>query len=160
MTIYTSGMPLSKERLRRAGLDADEIIPGLWQGSIPPKGATVKLAGFDVLVLCAEEYQPRSIEFGAMRVVHAPLDDHARPLSESEWRMILGASEIVADQLRRGRRVLVTCAMGRNRSGIVTALAIMLVTGCRPSRAIRVVRGRRKDALTNLSFTSQLQALV
>ena len=55
------------------------------------------------------------------------------------------AREIAAD-LKAGKRVLVTCRMGRNRSGFVAALALRLL-GVPATDALRVVRSRRKDAL-------------
>lgn len=158
---YHLTMALSKHRLQHAGIDADEILPNLWQGSAPPLGSAVKISGFDMLILCAEEYQPRAREFGfrSGRVLHAPLDDHTRPLEAGEWETILTAAEAATVCLRRGGRVLVTCAAGRNRSGIVTALTIILLTRCSPKKAVRLVRSRRDLALTNDSFVRHIEAL-
>lgn len=137
-------------------LDADRIADNLYQGSRPPVGPQVRDCGFDVLVLTAEEYQPPAEGFPGVRVVHAGYDDAGRPITESEWRTALRASKIVAIEVRRGARVLVTCHMGLNRSGLVSALALHYLTGMAGSACARVVRHRRPGALRNPSFSEVL----
>ncbi len=150
-----------KRRLqkKRYGVDADRILPGLYQGSKPEKGATLKLAGFDSLVLCAEEYQPSAKVFPGVEVHHAPLDDHPYELSDAEWLRIIEAAEFAMTSVHLGKRVLVTCWMGINRSGIVNAVAVMMLTGCKPRQAVRHLRRRRRKALSNTSFAQQLNVL-
>lgn len=56
-----------------------------------------------------------------------------------------------------GQRVLVRCAGGMNRSGLVTALVLLRV-GYSVDDAIELVRARRSaSALTNTSFVAYLQ---
>ena len=66
------------------------------------------------------------------------------------------AAEIVARRVRSGERVLVTCAMGRNRSGLVSALALHFLTGISGAEAARLVKARRHNALTNRYFMAAL----
>lgn len=142
-------------------VDAHRILPGLWQGRRPPKGHRIGALGFDVLVLAAEEYQPPSGAFpGVDRVVHAPLDDHPRPLSPHEWKTILDAANTVSRRVKRGQKCLVTCNMGINRSGIITALCVCLLTGVDGKAAVKLVRSRRPGALMNTSFASQLESVM
>jgi protein-tyrosine phosphatase len=108
------------------------------------------MPGIDVLVLCAEELQrhPHPI------VLRAPLDD-ARP-SNDEKRIALRAAFRVNSLRRQGKRVLVTCAQGINRSGLVVALALVL-DGVSAADAVRIVRRRRQhpagaQALSNQHF--------
>ena len=150
-----------KRRLqkKRYGVDADRIVPGLYQGSEPRKGSSLKLAGFDALVLCAGEYQPRAEAFPGLKVHHAPLDDHRYPLSEQEWLRIIEAAEFAMTSVHLGRRVLVTCHMGWNRSGIVNGVAVMMLTGCKSHEAVRQIRRKRRKGLSNSSFAEQLSVL-
>jgi hypothetical protein len=58
-----------------------------------------------------------------------------------------------------GRRVLVACAGGRNRSGLVLGLALRELLGCSGAEALRLVQLRREDALNNETFARHLAAL-
>jgi len=124
----------------------DQIYPRLWQGSAP--GERVP---FDVLVLCAEEWQPTSKTFPGTLVVHAPFDDTpdlSRPLLLTATK----AARLVEQALRERKQVLVTCMAGRNRSGLVSALALCMLTGADGRRVVRQIQSRRANALTNASF--------
>jgi protein-tyrosine phosphatase len=150
-----------KQRLqkKRYGIDADRIIPGLYQGSRPSKGSALRLAGFDALVLCAGEFQPDAGAFPGMRVHHAPLDDHQYRITDDEWMQIISAAEFAMSNIHRNRRVLVTCQMGWNRSGIVNGVAVMMLTGCKADEAVRQIRRKRSKGLSNRSFAKQLNIL-
>jgi protein-tyrosine phosphatase len=63
------------------------------------------------------------------------------------------AAKIVTRLVRDGKIVLVCCAQGRNRSGLITALAIHKLTGWDGKTCRRVIQERRKDALMNLDFS-------
>jgi protein-tyrosine phosphatase len=121
------------------------LMPGrlLAQGSAPPPGAALP---FDVVVLCAQEYQPDLPGYAVMRV---PLDDGPPP-TRAELASIRAAAREVAAKVRAGERVLVTCWQGRNRSGVVAGLALVDL-GLPPERAIRRIQAYR-DGLTNPYF--------
>lgn len=136
-------------------LDANRISPGLYQGSVPPPGGTVGRAGFDTVVLCAVELQPGNglVPPRGVRAIKCPLDDDPTVrLAESDWKKAVWAAEIVARRVRRGQRVLVTCAAGRNRSGLVTSIALHMLSGMRGRDCIRHIRQRRQNACTNPRF--------
>lgn len=125
----------------------------LWQGGLPEVHAyPVPYAHpFDVLVLCAQEIQPRFRHLD-IEVFHCPMDDNYDHMPrEDKERSILCAPR-VARRLRAGKRVLVTCHQGRNRSGLISAMALVLAHGMRPSEAILAVRGARMHALQNPQF--------
>ncbi len=135
-------------------IKADRVAPRLHQGSVPPRGRAVRAAGFDVLVLAAREYQPRGREFPGVRVLHAPLDD--AELTATEVLTYEAAAQAVAEAVREGKRVLVTCFAGLNRSGIITARALQHLR-IPTDHAIRMVRkARGKSALCNDDFVRQL----
>jgi hypothetical protein len=131
-------------------VDATRILPGLYMGGAPTPGHEVYACGFPVLVLCAKEYQPEARWFPRVRVVHCPLDD--AELSSTEAALATSAAEMVVLARSRGARVLVTCWMGRNRSGLVTALALRSISNWSVPRIVKRVRERRPNALSNPSF--------
>jgi protein-tyrosine phosphatase len=138
-------------------IDANEIAPGLWQGSKPPEGPALQRAGFDVVVLCAQEYQPAAPAFPDVRVIHAPMDDRPHvPVPEAHK-----AAQAVAAHVRAGRRVLVTCFMGWNRSGLVTALALWYLTGRHGVAILHRVRERRPvpEHMANRYFAEHVARL-
>ena len=114
----------------------------LAQGSAPPEYVSLP---FDTIVLAAMEYQPRMPGY---EVFHVPLDD-AKP-TRTERALIRSAASEVARRVRHGRRVLVTCWQGRNRSGVISGLALVEL-GLPRSQAIRRIRDLR-NGLTNPYF--------
>lgn len=133
----------------------DRVAKHLWMGATPDPG---HLSGFDMLVLCAKEIQPRGA-YPGVTVVHVPLDDSGVPPTEIEVQGALIAAREVAAALRRGERVLVACHMGMNRSGLVTALALR-VLGATPASAIGMVRDARgPNALSNRWFEELVRTI-
>jgi protein-tyrosine phosphatase len=108
----------------------------LAQGSAPPLAVRVP---FDTIVLAAMEYQP---DLPGYEVLRVPLDDGSAPDSQTRAR-IRSASREVARRIRAGRRVLVTCWQGRNRSGVIAGLALVELG------VPRVVAARRIRLLRN-----------
>jgi protein-tyrosine phosphatase len=98
-------------------------------GSKPPRGAAVARAGFSDLVLCAWEEQPPDEAFSGIAVHRVLLDDSGLPPSSVDFRNAEAMAAHVANLVRRGRSVLVTCQLGMNRSGLVSALALRRLTG-------------------------------
>lgn len=147
-------------RVARKGLDAHEILPLLWQGSKPPDGWQVANAGFKGVVFCALEFQPNPYRYPGLRVIHAPNnDDFSRLPTRDELRRAMRAAREVASMVSRGLPVLVTCRMGWNRSGLVSALSTHLLTGWDGSTCIHQVQTRRPDALGNPGFREVLSRL-
>lgn len=130
--------------------DFDQIHPGLFQGSYP-KLTKELMQQFDVVVYCAMEKQPKAADLKLVprgkHVVGIPLDDDShQPITREQAAYMIKLARQLATHVRAGSRVLVTCAMGLNRSGIVTALTLMAVTGCPGPAAVGVVRQRRRPA--------------
>lgn len=129
------------------------IIPRLAQGSVPT-GASLG-HNFHTVVLAAEEWQ--DVPLFGVEVVKAPLDD-AEP-SPQDLKTAHAAARVVVDRWRRGRHVLVTCAQGRNRSGFIVAMALMML-GMDDGRAVRLIRAARgSTALSNKHFVRVLAAV-
>lgn len=147
--------------------DAHEIVPGLWQGSLPPNGLILRNAGFGTLVLCARELQVPDIYFPEVRVIHAPNDDHPEmPLTAEKLRTAIVAAREVSKALQAGDKSLVTCAAGLNRSGLVSALALHMTYGWSGEDCISKIRAAREsrkypelEALSNSEFCTVLRRL-
>lgn len=138
-------------------IEASLIYPNLWQGSKPNGGPFLAKENFSLLVLCAEEYQPPAEIFHKVRVVYAPNDDDPhRPPSKEELRIALDAATQAAAALRLNQKVLVTCQMGINRSGLVTGLTLHKLLSISGMEACAMIKQARPWALTNPQFVQCL----
>src|SRR6185436_7074108 len=114
-----------------------------------------KEAGFDMLVLCAFEFQPphqmmayapcppefRDEPFPGVEVVHAPNDDnYYEPPPRYVLKAAVQTADIVAQKIRAGGKVLVTCWQGWNRSGLVSALTLHKLCGFSGAECVRHVQ--------------------
>ena len=140
--------------------DYNHVFQTLYQGGAQPSG--LDLSGiFDLVVLCAREFQPRARlrVYGDTPVFHAPLDDAGwRELDSSEVEIIMGAADEVSWRLQHDQTILVTCAAGLNRSGVVSAIALKKAYGLSPATAIAAVRAARGEfALHNKQFVKLIE---
>jgi protein-tyrosine phosphatase len=129
-------------------IDATRVGSKLYMGSAP-HNPTIGAHGFHVVVLCAMEYQPDHRMFPGVQVVRVPLDDCQITVDIANRG--LQAAAHVAACVRGGKRVLVTCAQGRNRSGLVAGLA-MVLNGKPGEDAVRDIQLVRPHALTNTTY--------
>ncbi len=135
------------------------LVQRLWIGPVPPPGETLKRAGFDVVVLCAEELQFNPAYYPGVQIIHAPLDDSGPPITKEERAIALDAADRTADLYRRGAKIAVTCHMGVNRSGLVSALTLRRLFGLSGADARRCVQKMRPGTLKNASFVAWLNEL-
>lgn len=124
------------------GMSLDEVGHNLWVGSVPTDPAAVAKK-FDALVLAAEEFQDvfPAHKYPGIKLILAPLDD-AKPTHEEKIRALKAALEVY-DLNKKGKKVLVTCAKGVNRSALIAALALVLA-GSTAQQAISKIRKARK----------------
>lgn len=154
-------------------VNADLIHPGLYQGAAPPVGPTLKAAGFDTVVLCAEEWQPprfvdplcrmqmgytdNSHPYPGLAIVYAPNDDNfSRPPTGQELFVAGRAAGFAANRIRAGGNVYVSCWAGKNRSSLVTGLTIHALTGLSGIDCLLKIKKARPEALTNPQFRAAL----
>lgn len=126
-----------------------KLLKNLWIGSAPPVGDTLEEMGIDVLWLCAEEYQPGADQFPGVKVHHFPNQDHGQPITDAKVDEVFGEAKTLANEIRSGKNVLVTCRMGLVRSAtmIVAAMKILhpekdldqLITDLREKRSPMVL---------------------
>lgn len=122
---------------------------------------------FHLVVFCAKEFGPpptlldTSRARRMTRVYHAPIDDAV--LTQDEMFLASRAANLVAATFLKRRRVLVTCMQGRNRSGLVVALALDMLSSEGGEAALRAVRERRQRAggpvLVNPTFVKLLESM-
>jgi len=129
--------------------------PDLWVGGKPAVGQRLG-AKWDTVVLCAKEYQPSAHLFPDVEVLHCPIDD-AEP-TRDELQRVRRCSMAIALRLKAGRRVLVTCQMGINRSAFVAAMSMKRLTGWPSEKIISTIRANRQGTLTNEHFVGYIKA--
>lgn len=141
-----------------AKLDFNWIVPNLAQGSYPDVREAFKT--FDIIVFCAEEKQPRTRAPKGKHIARFPLDDDPyRPLPVEVAQMAHQLARNIGSLYARGHPVLITCAQGLNRSGLITALILMYCHRMPARDAIQLIRRQRdKDALCNPMFEQFLMA--
>jgi hypothetical protein len=138
----------------------DEILPGLWMGGHQYRGRTGRLEfavvrqEFDLVqtLLRLPGHGPDAeVEHQVWPIPDGPLDG-------TQIAGVIRMAEAACEALDRGRRVLVRCYHGYNRSGLVVAHALIR-RGSTADEAIRLIRARRSSwALHNDLFVDYLRA--
>ena len=79
------------------------------------------------------------------------IEEYLEPIHEmAEW---------AHSRWKSGKRVLIRCQAGLNRSGLVTAL-VLLAEGHSPQQAIELIREKRSEwALCNSDFVTYIESL-
>lgn len=134
----------------------DEIFEGLYLGG-ENAPEYLEHVSIDLHVVCTQGTTP--YEGHAERIYHFPMVDEDAPWHTNKlWvRYLVEAADEVARALERNENVLVTCAMGLNRSGLVTALALCRL-GYSPRQALKTLRKARSSlVLHNPSFVKVLE---
>lgn len=137
----------------------NEVVPGLWQGGhdirSQRRSACVVDDEFDLVVSLVNRsgYGPADgVDHRIFRIADAVVDTQVG-LRVQE----LGAE--IATAVGDGRRVLVRCSGGLNRSGLVAAVALTHL-GHPVDEAVSLVRRARGPwALTNPMFVAHLRTL-
>jgi protein-tyrosine phosphatase len=140
----------------------DQIDEFIWQGREPESVLNPVLVGkVGLLVLCYREGQANWERFRnrSFRVHEAPMTDDQKTILSEDIPTALLAAQTVADAARNNISTLVTCSQGRNRSGLVVALALRELHGWSGSECVAKVRERRAGALFNAGFVRYIEEL-
>lgn len=133
-------------------VDANIVARNLAIGSLPPRGRALADSGVDVLVLAAREAQPPNRDYPGVEVIRAPFADRFfEPLGPVTQRKVYATARQIAEHVKSGHNVLVTCLMGRNRSGLLAGLALREL-GVSGPEAVRAIQKNRPGALNNPRF--------
>ena len=122
---------------------AGEIVPGVWQSGSPQPGEH-----WDAVIDLDGSAPPLD---GIAFYVHWLIEDGPAP----ERAILVALADLVNDLRRARKRVLIHCAGGINRSGLLSAAALMR-DGMSATEAIETVRSRRPGALINPEFVRLL----
>lgn len=122
---------------------AGEIVPGVWQSGSPQPGEH-----WDAVIDLDGSAPPLE---GIAFYVHWLIEDGPAP----ERAILVALADLVNDLRRARKRVLIHCAGGINRSGLLSAAALMR-DGMSATEAIETVRSRRPGALNNPEFVRLL----
>lgn len=139
-------------------LDFNWIMPNLAQGSYPKPPAEA-FQTFNVIVFCAEEMQPRFRPPAGKWIFKIPLDDDIyRPVPADVGNLLHTAAKSIASYHLAGHPTLVTCAQGRNRSGLMNGLVMRYAYNMAPRDVVALIKRKRADALCNPMFEQYLLA--
>lgn len=136
----------------------DEIVPLLWMGGHyyrDPTGARTPAIVADEFDLLISLYT-REGHGPCDTVRHHRIDVPDGPLTADQIEALCRAADLTTEALNDGRRVLVRCHSGYNRSGLVVAQTL-INQGYSTDDAIFLIRYRRsKWALNNPLFIDYL----
>ena len=118
-------------------------MPGIWQSGSPEPGEHWD-AVFD---LHGSAPPLEDVEF----YVHWLIEDGPAP----SFTTLRSLADLVDDLRADGKRVLIHCAAGINRSGLLSAAALIR-GGYDADEAIALVREARTGALNNVNFVDLL----
>jgi hypothetical protein len=135
------------------GFNYSWIINGLAQGNFPGNAETA-FEDFDVVMLTAEEHQPRWKTPNGKYLFKLPLDDDPyQPVPLDVGRAVVQTAHAAGSYHAAGHPLLTTCHMGHNRSGICTALVLIMFYKMDPGQAIKLIRSKRNnDCIGNPMF--------
>ena len=122
---------------------ATEIVPGVWQSGSPEPGEH-----WDAVIDLDCSAPPLE---GVAFYAHWPIEDGPAP----ETVVLVALADLVNDLRRGGKRILIHCAGGVNRSGLLAAAALIR-DGMGAVEAVKTVRARRPGALINPEFVRLL----
>ena len=110
-----------------------------------------RLGKYALWVACAEEHSPYFDANARCLTLWCPLDDTDPPRA-GDLEKAAACAAFAAGVLASGQDVLVTCAMGLNRSALVAGLALRMVGV--PGRAVvdLIRRERGRYALCNKAY--------
>lgn len=133
-----------------------EIYPGLWQGPRPPTGPYLHDRGFKLIVLCEPQFQPKESIFEGPEVIRCPFNDEENlPGMEKIRDVVMQVAPMVVE----GRKTMVACHMGVNRSGLVATLIRRFITGESGPEVLKVVDSLKLYTLTNQTFRAFVASL-
>ena len=146
-----------------SGLDTElysEILPGLWQGGtddfdtvdFPKKFPRLnETKQFDSVATLYAAAQPMGWGVAERRFGFPDAE-----LDEKNLPEIHSIAEWIFNEWKSGKRVLIRCQAGANRSGLITAI-VLLHEGMQAQLAIDLIREKRFSyALCNQHFVSYL----
>jgi hypothetical protein len=138
-----------------------KITRGLYMGSkrvLEESNLHTKRPLFSIYVSTAREVRPpRSLQ-GSFETVWIKMDDVTWRFRQDPETVagLVRTTNAIAQCVKAGRRVVIFCNMGMNRSGLITALTLLNL-GWPLDKALTAIRRRHQCALSNSSFIRALE---
>jgi protein-tyrosine phosphatase len=127
-------------------MDCNEIIPNLYMGAQPSNQNDTAL--FDAIVNLSGGFVA-----GDKPTLLWIIDDGPLP----DLSILYGVGKLISFWVLAGRKVLVHCGAGINRSGLVTGVALLSL-GYDGSGAVTQIQSKRPGALQNRVFKDYLNS--
>jgi len=128
--------------------DANEVVENLWIGSVPETSSDVK--PFDVIVnLFGRTFFPEKVNLVWIFEDKPELPD---------LNTLMAVAKSIYTFRSEGKKVLVHCQAGLNRSGLVVGAALAY-DGWPGVQAVKRIQTARKDALHNEKFRAYVEGL-
>jgi hypothetical protein len=133
-------------------------VPGrVWHGGCPVDFEWVRRTGIDLIVDLADaDSVAPAADVDGLTYLKCPLVDGSELPSPT---LTLGLAELVADLVRDGRRALIHCTFGRNRSGLLATLVVRDLLGLSGADALAHVQAHREGTVNNEDFARWLRSL-
>ena len=139
-----------------------EILPGLWQGGTADEDtvfetrriqrASITKKDFDTVITAYAWANP--CDWGVKEVRYCFYDSD---MTDVDLEQLHQVAEIAHNDWKAGKRVLIRCQLGVNRSGLLMA-TLLIKHGFNPREAISLIREKRSPfALSNGAFVRYLQ---
>ena len=137
-------------------LDYSYIAPGIYQGSRPSNSLQLINDKFTVLVLSAVEFQPQDSRYKNIKIIKAPIRD-SYDITNEEVNKAITCSNAVCKDIVSGGKALITCYMGWNRSGLITAFCLINLYKMNGRQAVNHIKFMRKNSLNNEVFVKIIE---
>jgi len=149
------------------GVPASRIGDRHWQSGFPMPFEDLPKHGIDLVVLAARDAQPTEEDLTFIRtkcpglsIIVCPFDDTTdRAALPGIVKIATGVAARVAQRINEGKEVLITCAAGLNRSGLISGLVLVERYGISGKEAADRVRAARPGALSNAVFREYLESV-
>jgi protein tyrosine phosphatase len=131
-----------------------EVLPGLWQGGTDDEDVIAQLAkplittkNFDTVITLYADANP--VDWFVKEFRYGVWDSDINKMDTAE---LFDLVRLAHADWKRGKRVLIRCQAGANRSGLISAL-VLIREGMKAQEAINLLRSKRADwVLFNKSF--------
>ena len=132
-----------------------KVIEGLYQSGFPDFAEIIKENIQAVIYLARRQRQlPDDVSPGEnFLYIWWPIEDGSVP----DTRILEGLADLAVRFLKDGLRVLISCAVGINRSSLLVSLVMMKYLQIDPQEAIDQIRAKNPLALSNEDFYNWLR---
>jgi protein-tyrosine phosphatase len=117
----------------------------------------------DLVLYCAAECPPLNDYFdnqGSATTHYFPNEDRMVNSDHPWYQYMLGkakpAAKLVAERVGVGQSAIVSCSQGVNRSGLVSGLAMRLLTDWNGDKIVEQIQSARNGALNNSTFVDMV----